>query len=123
MENAKKYQEEINHNDIGNNLGDLFNVAKKETKMGTKVTDKQDEIKELTTMVKEMDINDSFAINQPKLKSILEFLYTGNDLGRHLKYMDQRHTSQGCLEYAYNLIMMREDSLRKFESRFAEDYE
>jgi hypothetical protein len=122
-ETKENYKEEINHSDIGNNLGELFGEAKKVTKMGTKIGDKKAEIKNITEMVKAMNIDDGFEVNRAKLKSILELTFSGNDLGRHYKYMEQRTTSQGCLEYAYNLILMREESLRKLESKFNDEFE
>ncbi len=113
----------MDNTELGTNLGELFKDQIKTTKMGSKVETKKEEIKELTKQVKSMDMTDTYEVSRAKLKAILEFMYTGNDLGRHYSYLDQRTTTQGNIEYAYNLIMSKEESLRKFKSRFDAEYE
>ncbi len=110
-------------NELTTNLGELFKQNIKETKMGSKVETKKEEIKEVIKQVKEMDINDTYEINKEKIVTLLEFMYSGKDLGRHLSYLDRRVTSQGLVEAAWHLLTSKQESLRKFQLKLDAEYE
>ena len=109
--------------ELSTNLGELFKQNIKETKLGTKVETRKDEIKEVIKQVKEMEISDPYEINKEKIVTLLKFLYTGKDLGRHISYLDRRVTSQGLVEQGYNILLSKEESLRKFQSNLDAEYE